>query len=436
MSKWLAFPNISHPKIWVDNNDDFANALNLYQPASTLGRVSKFLVRIFPDSVSRVFFSGRPDITLEDHLEALAEEIAKILKIDSAVISFSTGTPGAHRKKTAQVSQDGKIQAYVKIGQGAEVIDLLLREEQALRKLEKSGIHTIRVPHVLHSGMIGDHYALFLSAPSDPGKQSALIPDEKDVRFLKELGVATMRKLPVDTVLERMGACKLISRLSLTDPSANEMLQQAADYIKASLGGGGVKVCSCHGDYAPWNTLRLRNSELYVYDWEYYDEEAPCIVDIFNREFMTARFVRKNKERTVVMRLLGLWKDPILGLVVKSMQIPIEQAHMYVILYLLYMVVRESGVGGIPSPYMRECIHKALVSANCPGYRRRILVSAYACEPDQGSEPGVGWHWVDQISRDNDVWAITRKNNQKSIAHEMQKNPRPNLHFEYVDLPR
>lgn len=24
----------------------------------------------------------------------------------------------------------------------------------------------------------------------------------------------------------------------------------------------------------------------------------------------------------------------------------------------------------------------------------KVLVNAYACEPDKGSEPGVGWNWA------------------------------------------
>lgn len=31
--------------------------------------------------------------------------------------------------------------------------------------------------------------------------------------------------------------------------------------------------------------------------------------------------------------------------------------------------------------------------------RLKVLVSAYACEPDKGSESGVGWKWVKQIAR-------------------------------------
>jgi glycosyltransferase involved in cell wall biosynthesis len=64
-----------------------------------------------------------------------------------------------------------------------------------------------------------------------------------------------------------------------------------------------------------------------------------------------------------------------------------------------------------------------------------VLVSAYACEPDKGSEPGVGWHWAQQIARFHFVWVMTRKNNQASIETELAKNPNANLNFCYVDLP-
>ena len=40
---------------------------------------------------------------------------------------------------------------------------------------------------------------------------------------------------------------------------------------------------------------------------------------------------------------------------------------------------------------------------------RRVLVSAYACEPDRSSEPGVGWNWTLQIARYNEVWVMTRQ---------------------------
>ena len=66
----------------------------------------------------------------------------------------------------------------------------------------------------------------------------------------------------------------------------------------------------------------------------------------------------------------------------------------------------------------------------------KILASAYACEPDKGSEAAVGWNWVKLISKKHDVWVITRKNNKWSIEAELEGHPNPRLHFEYVDLPK
>ena len=65
----------------------------------------------------------------------------------------------------------------------------------------------------------------------------------------------------------------------------------------------------------------------------------------------------------------------------------------------------------------------------------RVLVSAYACEPFKGSEPGVGWNWVAQIARFHEVWVITRQNNRASIERALSEHPIPNAHFVYEDLP-
>lgn len=66
----------------------------------------------------------------------------------------------------------------------------------------------------------------------------------------------------------------------------------------------------------------------------------------------------------------------------------------------------------------------------------KILLSAYACEPNKGSEPGVGWHWAKEIARlGHEVWVITRANNQPVIDEALFNNPSANLHFTYYDLP-
>ena len=65
----------------------------------------------------------------------------------------------------------------------------------------------------------------------------------------------------------------------------------------------------------------------------------------------------------------------------------------------------------------------------------RVLLSAYACEPEKGSEPAVGWNWVRQIARFHEVWVITRANNQEPIEKALASSPLPNAHWVYFDLP-
>lgn len=51
--------------------------------------------------------------------------------------------------------------------------------------------------------------------------------------------------------------------------------------------------------------------------------------------------------------------------------------------------------------------------------RLKVLMSAYACEPNKGSEPEVGWQWALQMARFHDVTVLTRANNQAAIEKEL-----------------
>ncbi len=70
------------------------------------------------------------------------------------------------------------------------------------------------------------------------------------------------------------------------------------------------------------------------------------------------------------------------------------------------------------------------------GKALRVLISAYACEPGMGSDPGVGWNWVRQIARFHEVWVMTRANNRGAIENSLERASLPNVHWIYLDLPR
>lgn len=69
--------------------------------------------------------------------------------------------------------------------------------------------------------------------------------------------------------------------------------------------------------------------------------------------------------------------------------------------------------------------------------KEKIFVSAYACEPGLGSEIGVGWHWVLEMSRQFELWVLTRESNRASIEPWIAAHPEyAGIHFLYFDLPK
>jgi len=65
----------------------------------------------------------------------------------------------------------------------------------------------------------------------------------------------------------------------------------------------------------------------------------------------------------------------------------------------------------------------------------RVLLSAYACEPDKGSEPGVGWNIAWEMARYDQIWVLTRANNRPEIEAAVRRLHHPRLRFIYHDLP-
>ena len=67
----------------------------------------------------------------------------------------------------------------------------------------------------------------------------------------------------------------------------------------------------------------------------------------------------------------------------------------------------------------------------------KVIMSAYSCGPNEGSEAGLSWNWAMQMSRFHEVWVITRGNRRKAaIEAYIASNPLPNIHFVYCDLPK
>ena len=65
----------------------------------------------------------------------------------------------------------------------------------------------------------------------------------------------------------------------------------------------------------------------------------------------------------------------------------------------------------------------------------KILLSAYACEPNVGSEQEIGWLWAYNLSKKgHDIYVITRTSNKKAIE-SFTKKKNLKVNFIYFDYP-
>lgn len=53
----------------------------------------------------------------------------------------------------------------------------------------------------------------------------------------------------------------------------------------------------------------------------------------------------------------------------------------------------------------------------------KVLMSAYACEPGRGSEPGAGWAWACAAAQRHEVWVLTHETNRASIDGVLANEP-------------
>ncbi len=66
----------------------------------------------------------------------------------------------------------------------------------------------------------------------------------------------------------------------------------------------------------------------------------------------------------------------------------------------------------------------------------RILLSAYSCEPNRGSEPEMGWKAVEELAATTaQVTVITKTGSQRAITQYLGTNGWPNVEFIYYELP-
>lgn len=67
----------------------------------------------------------------------------------------------------------------------------------------------------------------------------------------------------------------------------------------------------------------------------------------------------------------------------------------------------------------------------------KVLLSAYACHPAAGSEPGVGFQTLMAVAERHEVWVLTRQKNARALADHLKDHPLlTRIHVVPLDLSR
>src|SRR4029077_2108675 len=126
--RWFAFPTGKRPKVWISSEDSTRNALQAYAPYSRVGRVAKVLASCMPRALARAVLQSASEGPERDQLAALAAVVSHVSGNAEAVISFAARSPGPAGKFTAQVTENGRVTGYAKIGTTICAAELVNRE--------------------------------------------------------------------------------------------------------------------------------------------------------------------------------------------------------------------------------------------------------------------------------------------------------------------
>lgn len=66
----------------------------------------------------------------------------------------------------------------------------------------------------------------------------------------------------------------------------------------------------------------------------------------------------------------------------------------------------------------------------------KVLVNAYACCPDMGSEQGMAWKWISNLAKYCELYVITEDEYHEQNENTIKKFPwGKNIHFYYIPVP-
>lgn len=439
-----AFPRFGRARVLVDKNIRAGTLRQLYDPQSTsaklLTRITDAAPRLtLPLLARRVRGPHYGNFPFPEAERIIREQCGGV----NPSICYYLGNAGPRSKITAQsYTADGPI--YIKIADSEAAKNLLHNEHAVLSAAPHAAGSAPRTLALIDKGR---WLYLFVSGPTPGFGKTGLTLTDAHERYVAEISLDTLQESPFTQFALATMFEERVSRVAASHASGH-IFEQSLQLLRTHFDSLPVKTYRNHGDFAPWNLLSNNSGSMFAYDWEYSEPTAPAFSDLFHFLRSTRHFVFGTPPARCAAEILDPHAPHAQILAVHAARVGAAAADLpfYLLLYLLREILRHTErepsqslqhdqLQARQAAYLGECLNAINESIRLGRRPLRVLVSAYACEADKGSEPGVGWNWAELIASNNLAWVITRSNNRASIERALSETPNSNLRFIYVDLP-
>lgn len=213
----------------------------------------------------------------------LLGHLASLVGRDDAVCAVILGRPRPNRKPVIKVlSPSGEVLAFAKVGWNDLTRDLVRAERANVERVAAARPLTFRLPTILEAGSWAG-LELLVTAPVPP-------PRGGDGPPLRMPGDATREIAMLDGLIrapfgDSAYRADLVARLERGGSDEDSMvLATAIDRIDHAWEKGEVSFGSWHGDWIPWNQVRI-DGDLFVWDWERAGTGVPTGLDVAHFRF-------------------------------------------------------------------------------------------------------------------------------------------------------
>ena len=280
----------------------FRSSLNLYPAQTSKARVAKNALQALASLGLKA--PGLPRICMQDNNTrgCILRTLREVFSREDLVFAVSLGTPGPHRKPVIQImTPSGEVLGYAKVGWNEATRALVENEVRVLRMLQGKDL-PFAVPQLLYADCSGEYALCVQGAPPTGARADAQKLTAEHIEALCSLARKNLSRLSLE---ESQFWHRIIERVkSVRNTWWQHALHRALEAVRQDWRDQEVPFHFAHGDFAPWNALRI-NNRLYLFDWEYAQEESPAGYDLFHFLVQTSWLVYKVNPQEIKKMVLN-----------------------------------------------------------------------------------------------------------------------------------